>query len=125
MNAAPFSARLLTNAPLPPWHRATPKVREVATAAAKLCARSRSDIAKLALQFSIRHPEMTTCITARRTPAASANGPNGRAKPIDDSLLAEVLHVLEPIHNWFYHEGRTENNDPLPPQFNTPEYQTR
>src|SRR3954454_13463130 len=29
LNAAPFSARLLTNAPLPPWHRATPQVREV------------------------------------------------------------------------------------------------
>ena len=27
MNAAPFSARLLTNAPLPPWHKATPEVR--------------------------------------------------------------------------------------------------
>src|ERR1700730_14702605 len=29
MNAAPFSARLLTNAPLPSWHRATPEVRAV------------------------------------------------------------------------------------------------
>lgn len=29
MNAAPFSARLLTNQPLPPWHKATPVVREV------------------------------------------------------------------------------------------------
>jgi aryl-alcohol dehydrogenase-like predicted oxidoreductase len=30
MNAAPFSARLLTNAELPPWHKATPFVRETA-----------------------------------------------------------------------------------------------
>src|SRR3954454_22718271 len=29
MNAAPFSARLLTNAPLPPWHKATPEVRAI------------------------------------------------------------------------------------------------
>ncbi len=27
LNAAPFSARLLTNAPLPAWHKATPEVR--------------------------------------------------------------------------------------------------
>src|SRR4029077_47963 len=50
MNAAPFSARLLTNAPLPKWHKAPPKVREVAAAAAKHCADRGSDIAKLALQ---------------------------------------------------------------------------
>src|SRR6516164_8793325 len=30
MNAAPFSARLLTNSPLPAWHKATPEVRAVA-----------------------------------------------------------------------------------------------
>src|SRR5919107_405935 len=34
MNAAPFSARLLTDQPLPPWHKATPQVREVAKRAA-------------------------------------------------------------------------------------------
>src|SRR5271163_3105830 len=34
MNAAPFSARLLTSAPLPKWHKATPHVREIARKAA-------------------------------------------------------------------------------------------
>src|SRR3954471_20358981 len=38
MNAAPFSARLLTNQPLPKWHKATPEVRAVAAQAAKHCA---------------------------------------------------------------------------------------
>src|SRR5829696_9069746 len=37
MNAAPFSARLLTNAPLPSWHKATPEVRETARRAAEAC----------------------------------------------------------------------------------------
>src|SRR3954470_22094042 len=55
MNAAPFSARLLTNAPLPAWHKATPQVREIAAKAAKHAASKGSDIAKLALQFSIRN----------------------------------------------------------------------
>lgn len=125
MNAAPFSARLLTNAPLPPWHRATPRVREIAHAAAKLCADRGSDIAKLALQFSIRHPEMTTCITGSANPGRVREWARWAGEPLDDSLLAEVLHVLEPIHDWFYHEGRAENNDPIPAQFNTPDFQTR
>src|SRR4051794_29672164 len=53
MNAAPFSARLLTNAPLPPWHKATPMVRETARKAAEHCASKGVDIAQLALQYSL------------------------------------------------------------------------
>src|SRR3954454_19167023 len=49
MNAAPFSARLLTNATLPKWHKATPLVRETARKAAELCQSKGSDIAKLAV----------------------------------------------------------------------------
>jgi hypothetical protein len=37
MNAAPFSPRLLTNAPLPSWHKATPEVRAVCRKAAEHC----------------------------------------------------------------------------------------
>ncbi len=40
MNAAPFSARLLTNATLPPWHRATPEVRAICKQAAAHCSRA-------------------------------------------------------------------------------------
>lgn len=124
MNAAPFSARLLSNAPLPSWHRATPKVREIAQTAAKVCTDKGSDIAKLALQFSVRHPAMTTCITGSANPDRVREWARWIEEPIDDNLLAQVLHILEPIHNWFYHEGREENNDPLPVRFSSAEYQT-
>lgn len=114
MNAAPFSARLLTNAELPPWHRATPDVRAVARKAAEHCAKAGSDIAKLALQFSIRNPDMTTCVTGSANPQRVREWAQWAAEPIDETLLAEVLRILQPIHNWFYVEGRPENNDPLP-----------
>jgi L-galactose dehydrogenase len=112
MNAAPFSARLLTNAPLPKWHKATPQVREIAKKAAEHCQRRGSDIAKLALQFSIRHPDMATCVTGSASPQRIAEWVKWAAEPIDESLLKEVLEILRPIHNWFYVEGRPENNDP-------------
>ena len=48
MNAAPFSARLLTNSPLPPWHKATPEVRAICRKAAEHCAARGVDIAQLA-----------------------------------------------------------------------------
>ena len=112
MNAAPFSARLLTNAPLPPWHKATPEVRAVCRKAAEHCRSKGVDIAQLALQFSIRHPDMATCVTGSADPDRVRQWAEWAAKPIDQTLLDEVLQIMKPIHNWFYIEGRPENNDP-------------
>jgi aryl-alcohol dehydrogenase-like predicted oxidoreductase len=111
MNAAPFSARLLTSAPLPVWHKATPEVREIAAKAAAHCESQGSDIAKLALQFSIANPQFTTCVTGSANPHRVAQWAQWAAEPIDEQLLAEVQEILRPIHNWFYIEGRPENND--------------
>ncbi|HSG71999.1 MAG TPA: aldo/keto reductase [Planctomycetaceae bacterium] len=118
MNAAPFSARLLTKAPLPPWHKATPIVRETCKKAAEHCQQAGIDIAQLALQFSIANPDMTTCITGSANPNRIAEWAEWAALPLDEQLVREVQQILEPIHNWFYIEGRPENNDipvnPLP-----------
>ena len=111
MNAAPFSARLLANAPLPPWHKATPEVREIAQQAADHCANCGIDIAQLALQFSVAHPEFTTCVTGSANPKRVSQWIEWIAQHLDQQLLAEVQDILKPIHNWFYIEGRPENND--------------
>ncbi len=112
MNAAPFSARLLTRASLPEWHKATPHVRQICRAAANHCSRQGVDIAQLALQYSLAHPDLTTCITGSANPERIAQWAEWAELPIDETLLKEVLEILEPIHNWFYIEGRPENNDP-------------
>lgn len=114
MNAAPFSARLLTNAPLPPWHKATSEVRAVVKRAAEHCRSRGVDIAQLALQFSIAHPDMATCITGSANPQRVQEWARWAEVPLDAELLREVLAILQPIHDWFYIEGRAENNDPLP-----------
>ena len=111
MNAAPFSARLLTNAPLPKWHKATPQVRDVCRRAAEHCQSRGVDIAKLALQFSIEHPDMATCIVGSANPENVRKWAEWAGEPIDRQLLDEVLQILRPVHDWFYTEGRPENND--------------
>jgi aryl-alcohol dehydrogenase-like predicted oxidoreductase len=117
MNAAPFSARLLSSAPLPVWHKASQPVREVAAQAAAHAESRGSNIAKLALQFSIAYPDLTTCITGSANPERVEQWCRWAEEPLDESLLGELLEILEPIHNWFYLEGRPENNDPLPQRF--------
>jgi len=114
MNAAPFSARLLTNAPLPPWHKATPEVRAVCRRAAEHCQARGVDIAQLALQYSLAHPDLATCIVGSANPENIRKWAEWAGRPLDQRLLNEVLEILRPIHNWFYIEGRPENNDPLP-----------
>ncbi|HLF94065.1 MAG TPA: aldo/keto reductase [Planctomycetota bacterium] len=111
MNAAPFSARLLSNAPLPSWHKATPEVREVARKAADHAAKRGSDIAKLAVQFSIRNPDIATCIAGSASPERVAEWAKWVEEPVDEGLLKEVQAILAPIKDWFYLEGRPENND--------------
>ncbi len=111
MNAAPFSARLLTSAPLPEWHKATPEVREIAKKASDHGTAAGTDIAQVALQFSIANPDMTTCVTGSANPGRVSQWVDWADAPMDEQLLAEVLEILKPIHNWFYIEGRPENND--------------
>ncbi len=113
MNAAPFSARLLTNAPLPPWHKATEEVRAICRKAAEFCSDQGVDIAQLAVQFSVAHPDMTTCVTGSANPERIRQWTEWVEQPTDQSLLESVLEILQPINNWFYVEGREENNDPV------------
>ena len=111
MNAAPFSARLLTNAPLPPWHKATDEVRHICREAAEHCAKRGVDIAQLALQFSVANEDLATCITGSANPQRVREWAEWIEQPLDQELLTEVLDILRPIHNWHYIEGRPENND--------------
>jgi len=111
MNAAPFSARLLTDTKLPDWHKATPKVRDIAAQAAARAREAGSDIAKLALQFSIDNPDFATCIVGSANPNNVSKWIEWAGEPVDRELMDDVLKILEPIHNRFYTEGRPENND--------------
>ncbi len=111
MNAAPFAARLLTNAELPTWHKATPEVRQACRQAAEHCRHHGVDIAQLALQFSIANPRVTTCIAGSADPRRIGQWAEWMEQPLDDRLLAEVQEILKPIHNWHHNEGHRENND--------------
>ncbi len=111
INAAPFSARLLTNAPLPAWHKATPLVRETCRKASELCTSRGVDIAKLALQYALANPEMATCVVGSANPKNIRKWAEWANEPMDEALLSDVLEILRPIHDWFYIEGRPENND--------------
>ncbi len=110
MNAGPFSARLLTNAPLPAWLKEPEEVKAAARAAAAHCASKGVDIAQLALQFSIENPDITTTIAGSANPDNIRKWAHWAAEPIDRELLAEVAAIFAPVKNLGHTEGLPENN---------------
>ncbi|MBX3419989.1 MAG: aldo/keto reductase [Pirellulaceae bacterium] len=110
MNAGPFAARLLTNAPLPIWHRDSKTVQQTARLAAEHCQSRGVDIAQLALQYACSHPDLATTITGSANPNNIRKWAQWLEQPIDTELLGEVLGILEPVHNVSHQEGLAENN---------------
>ncbi len=110
MNAGPFSARLLTNAPLPTWLKEPENVKSAARAAAAHCASKGVDIAQLALQFSLANPDITTTVSGSANPNNIRNWAKWAAEPLDQQLLAEVQAIFAPVKNLGHLEGLKENN---------------
>ncbi len=110
MNAGPFSARLLTNAPLPAWLKEPEEVKAAARSVAALCAARGSDIAKLALQFSLANPDITTTVAGSANPENIRNWARWAGEPLDQALLAEVQAIFAPVKNLGHREGLPENN---------------
>ncbi len=110
MNAGPFSARLLTNAPLPAWLKEPEDVKAAARQASALCESRGTDIAKLALQFSCANPAIATTIAGSANPNNVRKWAQWIAEPIDEDLLREVHSIFAPVKNIGHAEGLPENN---------------
>ncbi|MFN9719774.1 MAG: aldo/keto reductase [Planctomycetota bacterium] len=110
MNAGPFSARLLTNAPLPAWLKEPEDVKAAARKAAALCTERGTDIAKLAVQFSCEHPDIATTVAGSANPVNISNWAKWLSEPIDRSLLEEVQAIFAAVKNIGHVEGLPQNN---------------
>jgi len=110
LNAGPFSARLLTNAPLPAWLKEPETVKVAARAAAAHCAKRGVDIAKLALQFSLANPDITTTIAGSANPANIRQWARWATEPLEQELLTQVQEIFRPVQNLGHVEGLPENN---------------
>ena len=87
-----------------------PRFTRVPHAAAHVRDRG-SDIAKLALQYSVANEDFSSCVTGSANPDRVNQWCDWLEEPMDEVLVSEVKEILKPIHNWVYVEGRPENND--------------
>ena len=110
MNAGPFSARLLTDAPLPAWLKEPEAVKAAARRAAELCRSRGSSIAKLALQFSLADDRIATTVAGSANPANVRAWAAWAAEPLDTDLVRDVQAIFAPVRNVGHVEGLAENN---------------
>ena len=110
ITAGHFSAKLLTNAPLPDWLKEPEEVKAAARAAAKLCEDNGVDLAQLALQFSCEHTDISSTVAGSANPQNIKKWANWLAEPIDHSLLTQVQAIFAPVKNLGHLEGLPENN---------------
>lgn len=111
VNASPLSMGLLGSRGAPDWHPAGPGIREACARAARFCERKGSDLAKLAIQFSVSHPDIPTTLVSTGNPGNIRKNVQWAQEPIDTELLREVRKILEPVHNRTWLSGLPENND--------------
>lgn len=109
-NSAPLAMRLLTQEGPPDWHPSLAEVVAKCAEAAAYCATQGADLAKLALQFSVAHPDIHTTIVGSANPDRILENIRQIEEPLDTELLAKVLEILKPIHNKTWASGRPENN---------------
>ncbi len=110
INASPLSMGLLTDRGAPDWHPAGPEIRAACAAAAELCRHRGTDIAKLAVQYSVACPEIATTLVGTASPEYIRNNIQWCEQPMDGDLLHDVLEILKPIANKTWPSGRPENN---------------
>jgi aryl-alcohol dehydrogenase-like predicted oxidoreductase len=113
INASPTGMGLLTARGAPDWHPASGAIIEGCRKAVEHCKAKGVDIVKLAIQYSCSHPDIATTLVGTARPKNILDNIAYVEEPMDERLLAEVLEVLKPIHNFNFTRGRPQHRDPL------------
>ncbi|KAJ7248911.1 hypothetical protein O6H91_16G059200 [Diphasiastrum complanatum] len=115
INASPLSMGLLTDHGPPEWHPAPEQLKSACADAAKHCRERGVSISKLALEYSLKNPDISTTLIGMssveqvRENVAVAREINIEQQP-DHELYQEVEHLLQPVKNLTWSSGRQENN---------------
>lgn len=112
MNAAPFLQRILTDAPLPPWHRSPQPLKDMQPKLISLCAKYGLALSDVALSYAIAHPQITTTITGMCEVDKVKTNIEAARLELPEALLKEISTLVAPVKNQMWFEGLEENNIP-------------
>jgi L-galactose dehydrogenase len=110
INASPLGMGLLSTRGTPPWHPAPQQVKETCARAARFSADRGASIEKLAVQFAVANPDIATTLVGSASSKNMLRNIEWIEEPMDMQLLKEVLQILEPVKNFTWPSGRSENH---------------
>lgn len=113
INASPTGMGLLTERGVPDWHPAPPRLVEGCRKAVEFCRAQGVDIVKLAVQFCVAHPQITTTLVGTANPNNIRKNIAWAEEAPDFELIARVLEILRPVQDHNFTRGRPENHEPL------------
>ena len=58
------------------------------------------------MQFAVRNPDIATTLVGSANPDNMRRNVQWVNEPIDEPLLAQVLEILQPVHNVTWPSGR-------------------
>lgn len=96
INASPFSMGLLTERGAPDWHPAPKPLQDLCRKAVEHCRSMGKNIEQLAVSFAVNNPRIATTLFSTTRPEAVLKNIEWAGQPLDNELLAEVQHILEP-----------------------------
>lgn len=94
VNASPFSMGLLSERGVPDWHPAPKSLVEACARAAIYCKEKNYPIEKLAIQFSVSNPRVTTTLFSSANPMNVKKNIAYIEEPIDWDLVNTVKDII-------------------------------
>jgi L-galactose dehydrogenase len=105
LNASPLAMGLLTNQGPQPWFPGPPELVAACKSAAELCRARGSDLAFLGMQFAFGLKQIPCTLTGAARRSELEVNLKAMNSPIDESLLADVRKVLEPVRDLTWPSG--------------------
>ncbi len=110
MNAAPLLQRILSDQPLPAWHRSPQAVKDTQPKLLALCKSYGVKLSDVALRYAMDHPDIATTIIGMCDLATVKQNISVLDFKIPAGLLEEIETIVAPNKNQMWFEGREENN---------------
>lgn len=112
MNASPLLQRILSNSPIPGWHRSPQPVKEMQPTLLALCKEFGVDLSDVAIKYAVAHPDIATTIVGMSKTTHVKQNIKALDFQIPDGLMEEITQLVSPVKNRMWYEGRPENNIP-------------
>lgn len=112
MNAGPLLQRILSDAPLPAWHRSPQAVKDMQPVLLEVCKKHGVALSDVAIRYALDHPDIQTTIVGISTMHHVTSNLRAVDFRIPPELLAQIERIVAPVRNQMWYEGKPENNLP-------------